>query len=191
MYRVTLRLGMGKLLWDWWFWWCRGRWTCREFIVGTTFIAWKEWREIDPIWEVTWLGAWSQLWSCMNSQQCKTVKWLSQLKTPVVNNRRVVCYNIFGTGNLMLLKSVFITVYKKVECFLISPSFILKVLNKLPYRVIQEERSIFLEVIVGWHCKKKYVHMSKCLFLNGCHNGAVWICKRKTTVNGNKERENT
>jgi hypothetical protein len=50
----------------------------------------------------------------------------------------------------MLIKNVFITVYQKVECFFnISPSFILQVLNKLPYRVIEEERLIFWDVIVG------------------------------------------
>ena len=56
------------------------------------------------------------------------------------------------------------------------------------YRVIQEERSIFWEMIVSIIVRSK-VHTTMCIILNAYRNRAVWMYKYKSVVNGNEERE--
>ena len=56
--------------------------------------------------------------------------------------------------------------------------------------MIQEVRSLFLEVIVLVILKKK-VHMNMCLILNGYRDTAVRTYKYTSNVNGTKETEIT
>jgi hypothetical protein len=55
------------------------------------------------------------------------------------------------------------------------------------YRVIQEERSIFLEMRLLVIVKKNRMNM--CLILNCYWDRAVWIYKYKSIAIGNKERK--
>ena len=58
------------------------------------------------------------------------------------------------------------------------------------YGVIQEERSIFWEVIVSVNVRER-VHMNLDLILKFYWDRAVWIYKWKSIVNDNKERDIT
>jgi hypothetical protein len=65
------------------------------------------------------------------------------------------------------------------------------IISTSAYRVIQNERSIFWEVIVGQYKKKKEICMNMCLIVSGNRDGAVGIYRYKSIVNGNRERELT
>jgi hypothetical protein len=54
------------------------------------------------------------------------------------------------------------------------------------YNVIQEERSVFREVIVLVIVRKK-IHINMCLILNIYQEGAIWTYKYKSNMNDHKE----
>jgi len=59
---------------------------------------------------------------------------------------------------------------------------------KSVYRVIQERRSMFWEVLVP--VIKKKVRMNMCLILSGYRDTACWICRYQDIASDNKERTN-
>jgi hypothetical protein len=58
---------------------------------------------------------------------------------------------------------------------------------RIKYRVIQEEMSLFREVILSVIVRKQ-VDMNMCLIVSGYRDRAVWIYRYKIVVNGNKEK---